>query len=350
MFHYQSLRDIEQIFWALRSWYSCILPSFHCELVQDERRLSPLLTQIIPISIHWPSSRVLVPLLRDSTFAAGSWRLFRRIDGDLHTVEFQPCPFDLIVITSHQFPGAPWTCTLTTPHQFLGAPKRIVILLPLLRMCCWVLVVVSHQFPGAPWSRTLIHQIHRSRLHHCRLLFSRTFLSSLRHDTLLSDSKKIAVGKHRDNLLCCRAFALDISLPQTCDLCDPQGEISQNFPDERIWITVRCSPKPVDVLRKNLLSENVPWFNLLLLGNNATRFPVLFGSWDELDIKFLLQSDKLVIAPHLLLSPASTRVKPAEHECAHRPNPIQEGASQCSQQFRQSELKTWSVEEQRFDT
>ena len=44
---------------------------------------------------------------------------------------------------------------------------------------------------------------------------------------------------------------------------------------------------------------------------------------------FLDQSDKLVIGPHLLLSPASTVVKPAEHEFAHHPNPILEGVSQC---------------------
>ena len=53
-------------------------------------------------------------------------------------------------------------------------------------------------------------------------------------------------------------------------------------------------------------------------------FPVLFGTRDEHDTKFLLQSDKLVIGPHLLLSPASTVVKPAEKEFAHHPNPIQE--------------------------
>ena len=76
--------------------------------------------------------------------------------GDLHIVEVQSCPVNLIVITSHQIPGAPRTCTLTTTHKCPGAPKRIVILLPLLRMCCRVLVVVSHQFPGDPRNRTLI--------------------------------------------------------------------------------------------------------------------------------------------------------------------------------------------------
>ena len=63
--------------------------------------------------------------------------------GDLHIVEFQPCPLNLTVITSHQFPGAPLTCRLTTPPQFPGAPKRIVILLPHLRIRCWVLDPVS---------------------------------------------------------------------------------------------------------------------------------------------------------------------------------------------------------------
>ena len=52
---------------------------------------------------------------------------------------------------------------------------------------------------------------------------------------------------------------------------------------------------------------------------------------------FLVHSDKLVIGPHLLLSPASTVVKPAEHEFAHHPNPIQ-GASQRSQHNRKSKL------------
>ena len=36
---------------------------------------------------------------------------------------------------------------------------------------------------------------------------------------------------------------------------------------------------------------------------------------------FLVQSDKLAIVPHLLLAPAGTVVKPAEHEFVHRPSP-----------------------------
>ena len=42
----------------------------------------------------------------------------------------------------------------------------------------------------------------------------------------------------------------------------------------------------------------------------------------------LLQSDKLVIGRHLLLSPESTVVKPVYPLFAHRPNPIQEGVTQ----------------------
>ena len=42
----------------------------------------------------------------------------------------------------------------------------------------------------------------------------------------------------------------------------------------------------------------------------------------NLTSRFLLHSDKLAIGPHLLLAPANTVVKPAEHEVAHRLRPI----------------------------
>ena len=70
----------------------------------------------------------------------------------------------------------------------------------------------------------------------------------------------------------------------------------------------------------------------------------------NLTMSVLWQSDKLVFGPHLLLSPASTVVKPAEHEFAHHPNPIQEGGSQCSLSRIVSRSYTRSVEEQRLDT
>ena len=42
-------------------------------------------------------------------------------------------------------------------------------------------------------------------------------------------------------------------------------------------------------------------------------------------VKVRVNSDKLVIGQHLLLSPGSTAVKPAHSEFDHRPNRIQEG-------------------------
>ena len=65
---------------------------------------------------------------------------------------------------------------------------------------------------------------------------------------------------------------------------------------------------------------------------------------------FSYNYDKLVIGPHLPLSPARTAVKPEEHDFAHHPNPIQEGVSQCSKQKSSVEVFLGSVEEQRLDT
>ena len=57
----------------------------------------------------------------------------------------------------------------------------------------------------------------------------------------------------------------------------------------------------------------------------------LFGSEMNWTLSFLDETDELVIGRHLLLSPVSTALKPAYSVFAHRPNPIQEGESQCSQ-------------------
>ena len=54
--------------------------------------------------------------------------------GNLHIVEFQLCPANLNVIT---------------PPQFPGAGQSSVVLMLLLRICCWVLVAASRQFPDA---------------------------------------------------------------------------------------------------------------------------------------------------------------------------------------------------------
>ena len=69
----------------------------------------------------------------------------------------------------------------------------------------------------------------------------------------------------------------------------------------------------------------------------------------NLTSSFLLQRDKLVIGPHLLLSPASTVVKPQEHKFTHRPNPIQEGRRNGLSRIVGRSF-SWSVEEQRSDT
>ena len=89
---------------------------------------------------------------------------------------------------------------------------------------------------------------------------------------------------------------------------------------------------------KSSLSAKVSWFNLFWLANIATIFPVLIGSWDELDIKFLVQSDKLVTVPRVLLDPKGTVVEPAEHEVAHRPSPNPGAVSRCFPQNRRSML------------
>ena len=84
--------------------------------------------EIFPRSIHWSSKfqyRVAGASSARFYFCRNLLEDFLKISmvGDLHIVEFQPCPFDLIVITSHQFPAAPWTCRFTTPHQFSRCRK-----------------------------------------------------------------------------------------------------------------------------------------------------------------------------------------------------------------------------------
>ena len=53
---------------------------------------------------------------------------------------------------------------------------------------------------------------------------------------------------------------------------------------------------------------------------------------------FLPQSEKLAIGPHLLLAPACTVAKPAEHGVVRHESPTHEGVSQCSQQNLRSTL------------
>ena len=76
--------------------------------------------------------------------------------GDLRIVEFQPGPFNLIVITSLQFPSAGWALRFISPSKFLGVGRLSVMLLPLLRIHCWVWFFVSRQFLAARWNTTLM--------------------------------------------------------------------------------------------------------------------------------------------------------------------------------------------------
>ena len=83
---------------------------------------------------------------------------------------------------------------------------------------------------------------------------------------------------------------------------------------------------------------NVSGFNLFGLKTTQRVSPYSSELEMNLTSSFLLQSDKLVMGPHLLLSPAITVVKPAEHEPAHRPNPVRERVSKCSQLNHKSKL------------
>ena len=63
--------------------------------------------------------------------------------GDLHVVEFHLWLSELDVVTSLHVLGAGWACRCTV------AERLSVFLLPLLRICCWVLVAVARQFLAA---------------------------------------------------------------------------------------------------------------------------------------------------------------------------------------------------------
>ena len=78
-------------------------------------------------------------------------------------------------------------------------------------------------------------------------------------------------------------------------------------------------------MEETSLSEHATIFFFL----NTTRRVSPYSSDLEMNLtsSFLLQSDELAIGPHLLVAPACTVVKPAEHEFAHLLSPTQEGAS-----------------------
>ena len=131
---------------------------------------------------------------------------------------------------------------------------------------------------------------------------------------------------------------VQILLQQASDLQCHQEDISQHLPGQRIWRKVRCSQKPVDVSRENLLYRNTFLDSTFFAWKTATSFTVQNGSWHELDIKFLVQSDQLAIVLHFLLAPVASVVKPAEHEDAHRLSPSPGAVSRCFPQNRRSTL------------
>ena len=78
--------------------------------------------------------------------------------------------------------------------------------------------------------------------------------------------------------------------------------------------------------RKSPLCRNA---SLFLSSKQCDKFPVLIGTWYELDIKFLFKMKKLAIVLNLLLAPVDPMVKPTEHEIVRRLNPIPGEVSRC---------------------
>ena len=81
---------------------------------------------------------------------------------------------------------------------------------------------------------------------------------------------------------------------------------------------VRCSQKPVDVLRENLLYRKT-FLDSAYFCLKTKRQVSLYLSDREMNCtsSFDVQSNKLATSPHLLL----TVLKPPEHEIAHRLSP-----------------------------
>ena len=93
--------------------------------------------------------------------------------------------------------------------------------------------------------------------------------------------------------------------------------------------------------RKTFLDST--YFGLRSTQRVSPYLPDLVMDWTSC---FLVQSDKVAIVPHLLLAPKGTVVKSQQiTKFAHRPSPIQEGASQGSEQNRkyQAFLGLWKT-------
>ena len=98
-------------------------------------------------------------------------------------------------------------------------------------------------------------------------------------------------------------------------------------------------PKLVDILRENRLYRKT-FLDSTYFCSKTMRKVSLYLSDLEMNWTscFLVQSDKLVIVPHLLLAPVDTVVKPAEHESAHLSSASPGAVSPCSPQNRRSTL------------
>ena len=114
----------------------------------------------------------------------------------------------------------------------------------------------------------------------------------------------------------------------SCFISSDQEEISQHLPGQRIWKSVRINllmfqGKLVSIRKCVLVQPTLTW-------NHCDRFPYpdRFPCTRSSDLEmtwtssFLVQSDKLVIVLHLLLSPAGAVVKSAEHEVVRHRSPV----------------------------
>ena len=123
-----------------------------------------------------------------------------------------------------------------------------------------------------------------------------------------------------------------ILLLRVDDLLVLQGLVSQLLTDQRTRRKFHLFLELTHVLRKCLLCRKMfldsAFFRVRTLRQLSLHF---LGSETNWTLELLEKSDKLVVGQHLLLYPVSTAVKPACSVSDHRPSPIQDGESQCSQ-------------------
>ena len=142
-------------------------------------------------------------------------------------------------------------------------------------------------------------------------------------------------------MLCILASILQILPLRVGDLFALQEFISYHFPIQRVWIMLHFLLELLDVPREYCLCRSEILDSTFLCVRTLRLVSLHFlGSEMSLTLSFFCRSDKLVLGLHLLLSPVSTAVKPAEHEVAHRLSliPIPGAVSRCFPQNRMSTL------------